>query len=204
MTMPTGQLRSLGQRTLHVVVDMQRVFAEATDWHTPAITDVVPPILTMVRAHPGRTLFTRFMTPPTVEDAPGDWQRFYARWRSVVRDRMDPAMFDLMEPFAGLVPPAEAIDKLTFSAFASPAFVASLERRGTDTLVLSGVETEVCVLATAIDAVDCGLHVVLATDALASASAAGHGAALEAIYPRFDQQIEIATVASILAAWPAE
>jgi len=204
MTMPTGQLRSLGPRTLHAVVDMQRVFAEATDWRTPTITDVVPPILTMVRAHPRQTVFTRFMTPPTVEAATGDWQRFYARWRSVVRDRMAPAMFDLMEPFAGFVPPAEAIDKLTFSAFASPAFVASLARRDVETLVLSGVETEVCVLATAIDAVDHGLHVVLATDALTSASAAGHRAALEAVYPRFDQQIDIATTAAILAAWPRE
>ena len=81
---------------------------------------------------------------------------------------------------------------------------ASLARRGTETLILSGVETEVCVLATALDAVDRGLHVVLATDALTSGSAAGHSAALEAVYPRFDQQIESATTAAILAAWPAE
>ena len=164
----------------------------------------MPPILALVRAHPRETVFTRFMTPSSIENATGDWQRFYARWQSVVRDRMDAAMFDLMEPFAGFVPPAEVCDKTTFSAFASADFVASLARRGTQTLILSGVETEVCVLATALDAVDRGLHVVLATDALTSGSAAGHRAALEAVYPRFDQQIEIATTAAILAAWPAE
>jgi nicotinamidase-related amidase len=198
-----GQLRPLGPRTLHVVVDMQRVFAEATDWRVPAIAEVTQPILALVRAQPRETVFTRFMTPSSIENATGDWQRFYARWQSVVRDRMDAAMFDLMEPFAGFVPPAEVCDKTTFSAFASADFVASLAKRGTQTLILSGVETEVCVLATALDAVDRGLHVVLATDALTSWSAAGHRAALEAVYPRFDQQIEIATVASILAAWPA-
>jgi len=199
-----GPLRPLGSRTVHVVVDMQRVFAEATDWRVPVIAEVVPPILTLVQAHPRETVFTRFMTPPSIENASGDWQRFYARWQSVTRDRMDAAMFDLMEPFAGFVPPAEVCDKTTFSAFASADFAASLARRGTETLILSGVETEVCVLATALDAVDRGLHVVLATDGLTSGSAAGHSAALEAVYPRFDQQIESATTAAILAAWPAE
>lgn len=202
--MATSPLRALGPHTLHVVVDMQRVFAEATDWRVPAIAEVVPPILAMVRAHPRQTMFTRFMTPAAVENATGDWQRFYARWRSVLRDRMDPAMFDLMEPFAGFVPPAETIDKETFSAFASPDFVASLSRRGAETLVLSGVETDVCVLATALDAVDRGLHVVLAADAMTSWSVAGHRAALDAIYPRFDQQIDIATAGAVMAAWPAE
>ncbi len=202
--MATSPLRALGPHTLHVVVDMQRMFAEATEWRVPGIADVMEPILALARAHPRETIFTRFMTPPAVESATGDWQRFYARWRSVVRDRMDPAMFDLMEPFAGFVPPAEAIDKVTFSAFASRDFVGSLERRGAETLVLSGVETDVCVLATALDAVDRGLHVVLAADAVTSWSAAGHRAALDAIYPRFDQQIDIATVSAVMAAWPAE
>jgi nicotinamidase-related amidase len=204
MTMAPSPLRALGLNTLHVVVDMQRVFAEATDWRLPAIADVVSPILAMVHAHPRETLFTRFMTPSSAENAAGDWQRFYARWPAVVRDRMDAAMFDLMEPFAGFVPPAEVCDKTTFSAFASGNFAASLARRGTQTLILSGVETDVCVLATALDAVDRGLHVVLAADALTSWSTAGHRAALEAIYPRFDQQIESATTAAIRAAWPAE
>jgi nicotinamidase-related amidase len=201
--MATGPLRSLGSSTLHVVVDMQRVFAEATEWRIPALAEVIEPILALARAHPRDIVFTRFMTPPTVESASGDWQRFYARWPSVVRDRMEPAMFDLMEPFTSLVPPAEVCDKTTFSAFASADFVTSLARRGTQTLILSGVETEVCVLATALDAVDRGLHIVLAADALTSGSPAGHRAALEAIYPRFDQQIEIAAVAEIMTTWVA-
>jgi nicotinamidase-related amidase len=199
-----NRLQPLGPHTLHVVIDMQRVFAEATDWRVPAIADVMEPILALVRLHPEQTVFTRFMTPATVDAAVGDWQRFYARWRSVVGDRMEAAMFDLMAPLARFVPPAEVCDKTGFSAFSSAAFTASLARRGARTLVLSGVETDVCVLATGIDAVDRGLHVVLAADALTSASAPGHRAALDAIYPRFDRQIEIATAADVAAAWPPE
>lgn len=197
-------IAALGPGTLHVVVDMQRIFAEATDWRVPTIPEVMEPIVTLVQAHPPDTIFTRFMTPPTIEQASGDWQRFYGRWRSVVGDRMDAAMLDVMEPLRRFAPPAEVCDKTTYSAFASAAFVELLTKRRTHTLVLSGVETDVCVLATAIDAVDRGLHVVLAADAITSWSLAGHRAALEAIYPRLDQQIDIATTAAILAAWPAE
>jgi len=194
----------LGAAAVHVGIDMQRIFAEATEWRVPTLLTIVDPILRVARAHPAETIFTRFITPHRLEEASGAWRRYYERWSSVLQGRMDPALLDLVGPLLALVPPAEVCDKTTFSAFASADFVASLARRDTETLILSGVETEVCVLATALDAVDRGLHVVLATDALTSGSAAGHSAALEAVYPRFDQQIESATTAAILAAWPAE
>jgi nicotinamidase-related amidase len=68
-------------------------------------------------------------------------------------------------------------------------------------VILSGVETDVCVLATAFDAMEAGLRVILATDALTSASRSCHAKALDIVYDRFDEQIEIATVDQILAAW---
>ena len=45
------------------------------------------------------------------------------------------------------------------------------------------------------------MRVVVAVDAVASSDAAGHRACLDAVYPRFDQQIELATSDVILAAW---
>ncbi|MGE0117558.1 MAG: cysteine hydrolase family protein [Dongiaceae bacterium] len=199
-----GRLSALEAETLHVVVDMQRLFAEATDWRVPGFADILPPILELVRAHPLHSLYTRFVTPVTAEAVTGDWQRFYARWPSVLLDRMDRAMLDLVEPLDRLAPPEAVLDKTVYSAFASAAFVAALQRRDARTLVLTGVETDVCVLATALDAVDRGLHVVIATDAVASWSPAGHRAALEAIYPRFDRQVELAAMGEIMAAWPGD
>ena len=49
-----------------------------------------------------------------------------------------------------------------------------------------------------------GLHVVVAMDAVTSWSPAGHRAALEAIYPRFDRQVELAAAGEIMAAWPGD
>lgn len=199
-----GRLSALGAETVHVVVDMQRLFAEATDWRVPGFADILPSILDLVRAHPRHSLYTRFVTPITAEAATGDWRRFYARWPSVLLDRIDRAMLDLVEPLARLAPPEAVLDKTVYSAFASTEFEAALSRRNARSLVLTGVETDVCVLATALDAVDRGLHVVIATDAVTSGSPAGHRAALEAIYPRFDRQIELAAGSEIMAAWPGD
>jgi nicotinamidase-related amidase len=68
-------------------------------------------------------------------------------------------------------------------------------------VILSGVETDVCVLATAMEAMDAGLRVILALDALASSSGACHAKALDILHDRFEEQIELGTVDQILAAW---
>ena len=68
-------------------------------------------------------------------------------------------------------------------------------------LVHSGVETDVCVLATAMSAVDLGYRTVIATDAVASSVSESHDACLAHVYPRYDQQIELADVSAVLAAW---
>jgi len=192
----------LGPGAVLVVVDMQRLFAEATAWCVPTLTTIIEPIAALASAHPTQTIFTRFMTPATVEEAAGSWRRYYRRWPMVLRGNMDAAMFELVAPLAGFAPPAEICDKTTFSAFHSAPFCAALERRRADALVIAGAETDVCVLATALDAVDRGHRVVIVADAVTSLSAAGHRATLDAVFARLDQQLEIADVDAVLAAWP--
>ena len=96
---------------------------------------------------------------------------------------------------------AKVMEKTAHSAFESPAFVRHLRDRDCDTLILTGVETDVCVLATALVAVDRGLRVILAADAMTSSSQEGHRACLEAIVTRFDMQIETALTEEVAAAW---
>ena len=113
---------------------------------------------------------------------------------------MDPSLVAVVTPLVAIGCPI--VDKAEHSAFAAPSFQRRAARVGT--LVLSGVETDVCVLATALDAIDAGLRVIIAGDAVASSSEAGHRASLEAVLPRFDQQVEIVTVAAILDGWLAQ
>jgi nicotinamidase-related amidase len=132
---------------------------------------------------------------------PGAWRRYYARWRHMALDRLDPSMVELVPELAALVPPATVVDKHVYSPFHASALDGVLRERGIDALIVTGAETDVCVLAAVLDAVDRGYRVVLATDALCSASDGTHDALLRLYRERFSQQIETAPVQEILASW---
>jgi nicotinamidase-related amidase len=191
----------IGPRALHVAVDMQVLFAEHPDWGSPATLEIAPQVA-RVAAHAGeRTIFTRFRAPPTLSEAPGRWQAFYRHWPQILAASGNEALFDLLPMLKPFAPPALVIDKRGFSSFETPAFAAAVEALAADALVLTGVETDVCVLATTLGAVDRGLRAIVVADAVASASRTGHEAALAAIYTRFDQQVEIAAADEILGEW---
>ena len=80
--------------------------------------------------------------------------------------QLDPRLIELVPPLAALTPPAYVIDRSHYSPFAEPTFRKTLNRLGADTLVMTGGETDVCVLAAVLDAVVAGYRVVLADDAL--------------------------------------
>jgi nicotinamidase-related amidase len=110
-------------------------------------------------------------------------------------------LLELVEPLARFVPPAHLCDKAVYSAFGNPRLASWLEAQGADTLIVSGGETDVCVLASVMSALDLGFHVVLATDALCSASDRTHDALLTLYRERFSQQIATATTEEVLQAW---
>lgn len=194
-------LEPLGQRALHVAIDMQRLFAEPTAWQVPALADIVPNIERLARARANQTLFARFLVPPSAAEALGRWRRHYERWPSVAGDRLDPALLDLVAPLAALAAPERIVDKSSYSVFGAEGFARMLAHRGVDTLVFSGVETDVCVLASVLDAVDLGLRVVVVSDAVTSADLDVHAIVLGRLLPRLDAQVEIATTEAVLAAW---
>ncbi len=194
-------LAPIGANTVHVVVDMQRLFAEETGWRVPTLDSILPNVRRLIDHRPERALYTRFVTPPGISGARGVWQSFYRHWPQVTQDRLSADFCDLVEPLAALAPQEAQINKDGFSAFTSPAFAPALTRLGCAVLVLSGVETDVCVFATALDAIDRGLRVVIASDAVTSFSLDAHRAMFDHVLPRFEHLIDLATTDAILAAW---
>ncbi len=71
---------------------------------------------------------------------------------------------------ASLLPDAKPMDKLEFSCFGSGEFTAALKalpgRR--NTVLLCGMETHICVMQTALGALEHGYHVHVASDAVSS------------------------------------
>ncbi len=189
-----------GPNVLHLVVDMQRLFAEETAWHAPGLADILPGVARLVREGPARRLFARFVTPATADEAPGRWGAYYRRWDGMTGARLDPALLDLVAPLDALARPDELVDKPTYSVFAVAGVAERLEAGGVDTLVVSGVETDACVLASVLGAVDRGFHVVLPADAVASSSPAAHEATLRHLLPRLADQVELTTVEAVLRA----
>jgi nicotinamidase-related amidase len=191
----------LSARALHLCIDMQKLFAAGAPWETPWLERVRPQVLRLSRVDPERTVFTRFIPPYRPEQAAGTWRRFYRRWPQVTRQRLDPAFLDLLPELAALTPPARVFDKPAYSPFSSPRLRELLAARRIDTLILSGTETDVCVLAGALDAVDLGYRVVIASDAICSSQDDTHDALMALYHRRFATQIETASTDEIIEAW---
>jgi nicotinamidase-related amidase len=153
---------------------MQRIFSTEGPWPTPWMDRVLPIVTELASRRPERTVFTRFIPPERATDAPGMGQRYYTRWRIATREQLDPALLELLPPLAKLCPPATTINKTRYSAFAEPQLLQHLQGREADGLIVSGSETDVCVLATVLGAVDLGYHVIVVRDAVCSSSDEEH------------------------------
>jgi nicotinamidase-related amidase len=191
----------LDERTLHLCIDMQNLFADETPWHTPWMTRVLPVVASIAERHAKHTVFTRFIPPRHPDELPGSWRRYYQRWADLTLDRIDPRLLELVPPLARLAPPAAIINKRVYSPFWERELPSLLRRRRIQALVITGAETDVCVLAAVMDAVDLGFRVVLAADALCSASDETHDALMKLYRSRFSEQIETAESTAILDAW---
>lgn len=199
---PGGLLHGpLSVGTTHLCLDMQKLFAPDGPWATPWMTRVLPVTVKLAEAFRDRTVFTRFIPPVTADAEIGVWRRFYRRWEAVTREQLPPGMLDLVDEFAPFAPPAPVVDKTRLSAFSAPGLAAALNARATDTLVISGAETDMCVLASVLGAVDRGYRVIIVTDAVCSSSDSGHDALMTLYRERFTEQIEAVESAILLDAW---
>src|SRR5690606_32821141 len=140
-------LRALSRGTLHLCVDMQVIFAEPTPWHMPWLRRVLPSVARLVAHCPSRTLFTRFIPADRPGDGTGMWQEYYKRWSSMTLQQLHPSMIELVPELAIYAPPARVYDKRVYSPGIGSDLAQRLRSEDVDTLVVSGGETDVCVLS---------------------------------------------------------
>lgn len=110
-------------------------------------------------------------------------------------------MVDLARELQVFVPPGQLLDKTVYSPWLGTRLHADLQGARIDTLIISGAETDVCVLATVMGAVDLGYRIIVATDAVCSSADHTHDRLLVLYNDRFAQQIETADCADIMRAW---
>ena len=83
-------------------------------------------VVAIVERAPARLVFTRFIPPVSVDDAPGRWQAYYRKWPMVTREHLDPNLLDLVPALRRYAPPAQVFDKSVYSAFAAPGLLPEL------------------------------------------------------------------------------
>jgi nicotinamidase-related amidase len=189
---------------VHLSIDMQNIFASGGVWETPWMERVLPLIVEIAGRYSARTVFTRFITPLHPEDRPGRWHRYFSRWQRATRAELPSSELDLVPALQRFVPPAHIVDKPAYSAFSESPLASFLAERGVGTLVITGSETDVCVLATVLDAVDLGFRVIIVEDALCSSSDAGHDALMTLYRNRFSEQIELIKAEALPGFWRDE
>ena len=116
-------------------------------------------------------------------------------------DELGTEMLDLVPELRVFAPPAEVIDKPVYSPWIATDLHSRLQARGVNALVITGGETEVCVLAAVMGAIDFGYRVVLAKDAICSSADDTHDAMIDIYCERFQMQVETVDTEAVLRAW---
>jgi nicotinamidase-related amidase len=156
-----------------VVVDMQRVFADAgSAWATPGYASASAGVRRLLPAFAGRAVFTRFVAPA---EPVGAWIPYYRDWPDQLRPADDPIW--------GLTPELDPGDApiVTASTFGKWGRDLAAATGDAEHLVVTGVSTDCCVLSTALAAADAGRFVTVPADACAGLSEADHRRALDAM-----------------------
>lgn len=196
-----GLNSSIPGNAVHLCVDMQRMFVEDTPWRMPWAERVLPVIAGICERQATRTCFTRFIPAERPGEGRGRWRRYWEKWPSMTLEHLAPEAVELASPLQGFAPPGRLFDKHVYSPWAGGGLDEALARGDVDTLVVTGGETDVCVLATVLGAVDLGYRVVVVENALCSSSDESHDALLGLYHNRYSQQVETAEAAEVMEAW---
>jgi nicotinamidase-related amidase len=162
-----------------VIIDMQRVFATPdSPWFTPAFKGACEQITFLLPLFGKRVIFTRFIPPEHID---GSWDAYYRKWEFAT-DRTDARLWRLVVPWQ---------DRPTLDTHRFSKWGIKLRRitGPSPRLVLCGVSTDCCVMATALGAVDDGAFVRVVADACGAKTPALHEGALSLLSGRAPQLV---------------
>lgn len=105
----------IGTNAMHLCVDMQRMFAEPTEWKMPWSAKVLPHIAALVASRPDKTIFTRFIPAQRPGEGLGMWKRYYEHWVYMTVEILGAGKLELVPALARFSPPATLVDKHVYS-----------------------------------------------------------------------------------------
>ena len=182
-----------GPRTALLVVDMQNYFmTEPYQSACAAAREIVPNVNRLadaVRKAGGKVVWIQNLAPWESQQSWSVCKAMYrpenakARWESMQRDHHGFQLWPALEVREG----DERVIKRRYSAFiqGSSNIENVLRDNGIDTLIITGVATEVCCESTARDAMMLNYRTLMVSDGCATSTDAEHAASMGNFYLRF-------------------
>ena len=177
-------------QTVLVAIDMQDAFATPSSaWFTEGYPEAQSQVRRLATQFRGKTIWTQFIRDPA---EPGSWQDYYKRWQSF---QLPPEAPD-WELTSSPDPGDPIVTQGTFSKWTDG--IDKLVNQDTHVIVC-GVATDCCVLATVLDAVDDGVPVTVVQDACAGATHKAHKQAID-LLDLLSPMVQISTAEEVLRA----
>jgi ureidoacrylate peracid hydrolase len=182
------------RRTAHVIVDLQNGFMRrGAPVEVPVAREIVPNVNRIagaVRAAGGLNAFLRYTYD---EGEPMSWRAFYEAYAQASEKAMMREAFTAGAANHDLWPELDVqaedivIDKTRFSAFipGTCGLHELLQRRGIDTLIITGTVTNCCCESTARDAMQMNYKIIFVADGNAALTDAEHNATLSSMVAIF-------------------
>ncbi len=144
-----------------LVIDMQKIFAPGYEWYTPGIEQAENNIIKLCEKFENR-VFTRHVAS---ENPIGTWKNYNEVFSHINKNE------ECLEIIEGLQSIEKVVfTKTTYSAFNSGSALEYIQTHGYTDVLITGVQTEFCVLGTILTAVDAGVSVTFIPDACAGSS----------------------------------
>ena len=155
------------KKDLLLVIDMQNAYTDEGPWTCPNIDKATDNIISLIESGKfEQIIFTRF---DAAVKPVGTWKQYNEINREVNEDSYLNQIVGPLQPYAYRYP---LYSKSTYSSLTVPEIreaVSSCIAHG-GSVVLTGVVSECCVLATAFQAIDMGAYVTYITDGCAGVS----------------------------------
>lgn len=193
--------RAIPASAAHICVDMQRMFVPPGPWAVEWFPETLPKVIRLTERRPARTIFTRFIPALRPGEGSGQWRGYYERWAQMTLENAGIEIIELAPDLKGFVPPARQFDKPVYSPWFDGRLQRALAAEEVDTVIVSGGEADMCVLATLLGAIDFGYRTVLAEDAICSTSDEAYDSIMRLFTKRYSHHVEVGPVDEILEFW---
>ncbi|MBQ1826411.1 MAG: cysteine hydrolase [Erysipelotrichaceae bacterium] len=166
------------RRDLLLVIDMQNAYTSKGPWYCPSIDKATGNIISLIESDRfDQIIFTRF---DAAIKPVGTWRQYNEINREVNEDAY---LNQIVEPLLPYISQHPLYSKSTYSSLTVPEIREAVERciSKNGSVVLTGVVSECCVLASAFQAIDMGAYVTYIRDGCAGVNEQTENSVIEVL-----------------------